>query len=466
MHSTKKEKENNNIQPLLSFEEFLLYFFFQVEGSRFECRDFHIAIINRLNDYIITNNSKNLSINIPPRFGKTTIMTYFIAYGLTYFTDSEYIYTSYSASLAREKGIYEVCRIFDNPEYIKQYGAIEYDKRESGRIITKQGGKILAVSNGQAITGLGTGKLRKGFAGAIIIDDPIKPEDSFSTLKREKNIRFYRNTLKSRRNSSSTPILSIMQRLHMEDLCSVFEGEEKSDWDTFKQEGFIEGRSIWEERKSTKELLHIKNTDPFTFYSQFQQTPIIDGGEIIRKSYFGDYDPKEDYTYNKISIVCDTAFKTATANDYSVLMVVGTLPNRSLHIIDIVRGKYEFPKLKIEALRLHNKYPIATFYIEDRASGSPLIQVLREKRVAIRALNPTRDKYTRLQEQIDYISSGFISLPKQSRWKEDFIDELICFRSDNSHSHDDQVDALVYAVMVHRKYGQVTNYANILKKGH
>ena len=49
------------------------------------------------------------------------------------------------------------------------------------------------------------------FQGAIMIDDPIKPEDADSDIVRERiNLRF-ENTIRNRTNSRNTPIIIIMQ---------------------------------------------------------------------------------------------------------------------------------------------------------------------------------------------------------------------------------------------------------------
>ena len=216
--------------PILTFKEFLTLMFYHVEGQRFEYLPVHDEIIDGLCGYFTASNSKNLAINIPPRCGKSTLASYYVAYGLTYIPDSQWIYTSYSTKISNHKGIYEVLRILKNDEYKKLFGGIEFIKETSNEVITAQHGKILAVSTGTAITGLGAGRYRDGFSGAIIIDDPIKPEDSFSEVMRENNIRYYRNTLKSRIDKANTPIICIMQRIHPDDLCGYFQAEEPESW--------------------------------------------------------------------------------------------------------------------------------------------------------------------------------------------------------------------------------------------
>jgi hypothetical protein len=46
------------------------------------------------------NKKNNININIPPRFGKTTLLIYFVAWSFARNPACEFIYTSYSTKLA------------------------------------------------------------------------------------------------------------------------------------------------------------------------------------------------------------------------------------------------------------------------------------------------------------------------------------------------------------------------------
>ena len=447
---------------MISFFDYLQVAFFVMKNEQetFTVKPFHQEICNMLSSYF-TGNTKNLIINIPPRFGKTLIAQYFMAYSITYLQDANFIYTSYSADLS-EKAVKGVTAILKNKELARLLGYdINFTTEQAKEVRIKDGG-VYGVSTGKAVTGFGAGQKREGFSGALIIDDPIKVQDIRSAVYRRRNIEYYTDTLKSRKNRGSVPFIIIAQRVHTEDLVGWIMENEPQFWDIYTYNGLENGKSTWEETKPTEELLALKKTSPFAFYSQYQQQPIIDGGEILKSEYFQTFDNREEMKYNRINIVCDTAFKTGTANDFSVLMVTGVTDDNQIHVIDMVRGKYEFPTLKSEALKLHAKYPTATFFIEDRASGTPLIQEFKANRIAFRAINPLKDKYTRLMEQIDFISNGYVSIPKVSSWRDDFIHEMTCFRSDMSHAHDDIVDTLVYAVKVARTTKK-TNWGNIGK---
>lgn len=68
------------------------------------------------------------------------------------------------------------------------------------------------------------------FAGAIVIDDPIKPEDALSETIRERVNNRFESTIRNRVNSRNTPIIIIMQRLHEHDLCGYLQEIEPEEW--------------------------------------------------------------------------------------------------------------------------------------------------------------------------------------------------------------------------------------------
>ena len=54
----------------------------------------------------------------------------------------------------------------------------------------------------------------------MVIDDPLKPDDAMSDIKRVAVNSNYHNTLKSRLNNKTDGArVIIMQRLHDDDLC-------------------------------------------------------------------------------------------------------------------------------------------------------------------------------------------------------------------------------------------------------
>jgi hypothetical protein len=86
------------------------------------------------------------------------------------------------------------------------------------------------------------------FGGAIIIDDPVKPDDADSDTLREKVNNRYDSTIKNRVNSRNTPIIVIMQRLHPMDLSGYLQRDDEEDeWEVIELPCIKkDGTALWE----------------------------------------------------------------------------------------------------------------------------------------------------------------------------------------------------------------------------
>ena len=75
--------------------------------------------------------------------------------------------------------------------------------------------------------------------------------------------------------------------------------------------------------------------------------------------------------------------------------------------------------------------------IEDRASGTQLIQELREAGIsAVKAYKSNVDKIMRLDAQTGEIENGLVYLPEQAAWLAEYLHELKTFPKAR---YDDQV---------------------------
>lgn len=107
-------------------------------------------------------------------------------------------------------------------------------------------GHVYSASMGGQVTGRRAGTLaNEGFTGAIILDDPLKPEDAFSQTARRKANRKILNTVNSRKAKSDTPIILIMQRLHVEDPTNfVLTGNVPGEWEQISIPALIDDEYI------------------------------------------------------------------------------------------------------------------------------------------------------------------------------------------------------------------------------
>lgn len=458
------------------FKTWFLCMFKLIEGRPFIVEPIH----NNLFEYyqaVYEGKKYRCNINIPPRAGKTTMQVYFTVFCLTVNPKSNIIYTSYSQSLLTDISN-KVAMILEHPAYKAMYPQQitiedetstpvddfwrdylqENDKKNtysSRKITTYAGGTVLFASIGSQITGYGAGvRGSKKFSGFLAIDDAQKPADSRSQTLRDKVIRYYEETLLSRLNNPNTPIVNIQQRLHIEDLSGILEA--KYNFDTLRKPLIDEQGICQIPSQYTEERIKELQQNNYVFSAQFQQQPIILGGQVIKRDYFRYYTVKE-YNYKRILIAADTAMKVKEYNDYSVFIAGGITHDNKLHVLDMVRGKWEAPDLEKVAVEFWNKFKrdpqtgvtCNGLYVEDKASGIGLIQSLKAKYgIPVIGVKADTDKLTKVENVLPYIESGNVLLPESETYGfvPDLLNECEAFSRDDSHLHDDIVDALVYLI--------------------
>lgn len=202
---------------------FARYFFKQRFGFKMLVNWHHVLICETLQK-VIDGKIKRLIINIPPGYTKTELATIgFIARGLAINPMSKFMHLSYSSSLALENS--SVARnIIKSQEYQAMWSLeLKDDSDSKQKWWTKQGGGVYAAAAGGQVTGFRAGHMTNEFNGALIIDDPVKPDDADYEERKRVNNRF-NETIKSRLAHEGVPIILIQQRIHKMDLSGYLLG--------------------------------------------------------------------------------------------------------------------------------------------------------------------------------------------------------------------------------------------------
>ena len=278
---------------------FTRYFFRERFKRGFVINKHHEIICNAL-DRVLKGEIKRLAIAIAPRYGKTELaVKNIIALGLGINPASKFIHLSYSQSLALDNSE-EVRDFIQEPEYKRLFPWVQMDKSSTAKNkwYTTEGGGIYATATGGQITGFGAGEVdeddfdeftvneQNKFAGAIIIDDALKPDDADSDVKRDRVNQRFENTIRSRTNSRNTPIIVIGQRLHEHDLIGYLQENEPEEW-TFINLPCIEvdengtETALWEFKQTLSELQKIREADERVFETQYQQSPSDVKGKLL-----------------------------------------------------------------------------------------------------------------------------------------------------------------------------------------
>ena len=238
-------------------------------------------------------------------------------------------------------------------------------------------------------------------------------------------------------------------------MCGFIEDNYKEDFKILKIPALNEdtNKTIWPEKHTSKDLLKIKNLNPFYFYSQYQQEPIIAGGTILRQAWLKYFESLPEFY--KIIQSWDTAFKTGEHNDYSVGTTWGIKKSQfadDYYLINMFRGKLEYPQLKAKIIELNNQYNPSEILVEDKASGQSILQELKQSGLGkLKPVKVDKDKESRVHSITALFESGRVYFDKNANYLSDLIGELISFPNG---SHDDIVDSI----------SQALNYLNRPKK--
>jgi len=452
------------------FRSWFKYMFYVIEGIKFIEEDIHSDLFSEF-DKIYNLDITRDNINIPPRSGKTTMAKYFLAYCWAKKPKSNFIYTSYSQSLLSDiarsfvdilehpvfKAMYNLSytQIDEEvspvdlfwTEYLLNSEKKKTAKYSSRKVVSPAGGVILFSSIGASITGFGCGiRGDNTFSGALIIDDANKPSDMHSEVMRTKVVTYFEETLLSRLNNPNVPIINIQQRLHLKDLTGVL--NEKYKFNRLEKRLIVDDKCQLPSQYSEDRIEEIKVND-YMFQAQYQQNPIQYGGSVFKTEWWRYYKllPKMRYT----KIYADTALKTKEHNDYSVFQLWGHGEDDNMYLIDQLRGKWEAYELERQAIMFWAKckpYSPRGFGIEDKASGTGLIQnLIKVHSYPVTAIQADKDKYTRAMDIQPHIQSGFVYLPEYSDFVSDYVNEFSSFSPLMTHSHDDQLDTTVHAIM-------------------
>ena len=139
----------------------------------------------------------------------------------------------------------------------------------------------------------------------------------------------------------------------------------------------------------------------------------------------------------------DTANKPADLNNYSACTTWG-IKEKHAYLLHVLRKRLGYPELKRTVREQAVAFDAKTILIEDKSSGTQLIQELVSDGVhAINKYEPTMDKIMRMHSVTSTIENSFVHLPEQAAWLADYLHELTSFPQGK---HDDQVDSTSQAL--------------------
>ncbi len=421
--------------------------------------NWHIELVAAKLEGVRLGCCKRLAICTPPRHFKSFVTSVaFPAWLLGHDPTKQIMCVSYGQDLA-DKFARPCRRLMESPFYRFLFQTRLSEERNAvAEFETTQGGCRIATSVGGAVTGRG--------GNIIIIDDFLKAEDALSDTRRRTSNDWYDSTLRNRLNRPATDAFIIVnQRLHADDVVAHVQREEEG-WEVLSLPAIAENPTTYEfatpygrraVRREVDEVLHPavlprseldrlrRSMTEYHFAAQFQQDPQPPAGLIVLRKWLKFYHERTmPDRFDRIVQSWDTANKATELSDYSVCTTWGT-KGRKLYLRDVFRRRLEFPDLKQSVIDLAAPWNADIVLIEDKSSGTQLIQELRANGFSKVQAAPSLDgdKIMRLRAQTAKIEGGFVLFPLDAPWLDTYLNELLSFPNSK---FDDQVDSTVFAL--------------------
>ena len=422
----------------------------QLEGRVYDVAP-HQEIICDALDKVISGEITRLIINVPPGFAKTAIAVWsFVARGFAINPQAKFLHVSYSDTLVNDNSS-NIRTIINSSDYQALFPYVDFqaDTKAKGLWKTSVGGAFRAASSGGAITGFRAGLIgSKIFSGALIIDDPLKPDDAHSeTVRTFINWR-WQKVFRSRLASPGTPVIVIMQRLHIDDFTAHLLNASGEEWHHLILPVHISGTkahepegsaipipydlpdgSLWPQKFNDAQAIDLMSD------GQYSQRPVKDGGEFfLEASLLVDGQPVDQTErVDQVFAVIDTALKDGLEHDgtaviyfarnihaghplvildYDVLQMAG----------DLLEGWLPTVAARCEELarELRSRQGSIGLWIEDKASGTVLIQQAQRRGMDVNAIDgalTALGKDGRALSVSGYVHRGMVKLSRYAHDK-------------------------------------------------
>lgn len=445
---------------------------FAAENRQFSA-NWHHGLLCEIAEALYYRDLKRVIINIPPRFLKSeTFSQSWQAWmlGKDPGPQSSMLSASYSANLA-ERDARKTREIIESDWYRVLFPGttINPRKRTASDWETLQGAMRASAGVGGTLTGKG--------ADHLLVDDPVKPEESNSDLIRENANEWFGETMRSRLNDPiNGTICVIMQRLHELDMSGYLlkqmsqPGADQYEHvcianEESKRKLYHFGTFFYE--REPGELLHPARIDQTAtdglkavmgpnYEGQYNQRPTKMEGDFFKLEWLEEHDMTsqdvlEQYvrtTYQFWDLAVTEKDSNKSDPDYSVCVTLGIDEYGRWWLIDVWRDRVDSGQLVDAMIALHRKYSPGQVFMEKGSLEKAIAPLLRLRQKDLNyffAPQPlshgNKDKEFRAQAIRGVMSAGLFCVPTRSAWLQDFKLELAAFPKG---AHDDMIDALSY----------------------
>jgi len=439
---------------------------------------------------VVEGKIKRLMVFMPPGSAKSTDCSHhFPAFYLSKRPEYPIIGATHTDKFAEANGR-RVRNIIKSDEHQRLFPDVQVteDSSAASRWELTNGGMYMGFGVGATVVG------RR--AGGLILGDVVAGiAAADSQTDRDFVWSWYGADLSTRLIPGGWIIL-VMTRYHPDDIAGRLLAGSAAQfgdkWDVLSlpalaKENDALGRAIdeplWPEWQSKKELLRIKNQPSMSsrlFAALYQQEPVVEGGNIIKRDWFQLWRGSEPPECKYILQSWDTAITAKDTSAYSSCLTFGVFDDENglpaMILLSRWRGRVDYHDLKAMARRLYHNYLDDRFdmpkhnpakmspdilCIEDEATGKPLIAEFARAGISAFAFPSRRygNKDARLQLSLDILESKRVYVPAippnftmPRKFADEFITSATAYPASTSR---DDVDALSQAIIKLKTSGWV-----------
>ena len=387
----------------------------------------HLEPVAELIERAIAGEPIRAVVSLPPRHGKSELMTHGVAYALARDPSTPQILACHTAGLA--------FKLSRRARGIATDAGVALETTARNQWTTTAGGGLFACGAGGALPGQG-GKL-------IWVDDPIPSRAAAESAHARDALEDWFNASLMTRCEPGAAVFLVMHRWHEDDLAARL---------LKSNEGWIEvnlpalrvaedgtERALWPARYDVTALHRIRDRSERDWASLYQGSPRPADAQVFRGVHL--YRERPEFSALRIAAGVDLAYSARASGDWTVLTTVGFARDGRCYVLDVQRVRQGVERT-VDLLRAHR----ARWNVTPRwyASGTEraLADMLRMQGVSIDVRAAVADKVTRSQALAAAWNRGEVLLEEGAAWLDPLLAELLEFPGSR---HDDQVDALASA---------------------
>lgn len=427
----------------------------------------HIRLLAGKLEAVATGKTKRLIINLPPRHGKSWLISrFFPAWYMGKFPGHQLLNCTHGGDLSTDFGR-DIRDLIEEDDFQRVFPGVQckQDSKAANRFhITKAGTRERGIFKALTRTGKKSGR----GANLLLIDDLLDEMEIYSQAAKEQAKRAVRG-LRTRLMPEGAIVL-IMSRCADDDPVGFVLSDLKHEgWEVLTLPAFAvsderhmlpdgtvwaraAGDALWPEQWPAEALAALRDGMPLHEWSaKFQQQPIPLGQRLVEEEWFRDrrYDcATADILRDAVRITLSADTSKGTATGARTAIGVWAETRRGAYLLHVAAERWQVPIILEQLKALAGLHKPHSVLIEDKSTGEAIIQLLRNDErwtwpIAAIIPPPGMDKIVRFAASTPAMRESQVWLPArghpEAKWLPKFEAELFAYPNTPERDQGDMV---------------------------